>query len=186
MLPKLSPCRICSKVPVRTVVTTTRAPPSAAYTDPSRIQDPSCSNTPQDLTRNEKDVLDSALRVDQAGELAANYIYMGQLAVLGRDKATGPLIQVRSLLEHQLSVNSRYSPGNVGSREETFDSHEQIAVAASFPADRPLGSRQGRRVRTRSSHRDDEQGSCHGMHRGGRDGDRRTLRRVSGSTLHAY
>jgi len=33
------------------------------------------------------------LRVDQAGEVAANYIYKGQLAVLQRDRATAALIQ---------------------------------------------------------------------------------------------
>ncbi|QRW27644.1 ubiquinone biosynthesis monooxygenase COQ7 [Rhizoctonia solani] len=30
--------------------------------------------------------LEAALRVDQAGEVAANYIYMGQMAVLGSDR----------------------------------------------------------------------------------------------------
>lgn len=43
-------------------------------------------------------MLDSALRVDQAGEVAANYIYKGQHFILGRDKATGPMIQVQYLL----------------------------------------------------------------------------------------
>jgi ubiquinone biosynthesis monooxygenase Coq7 len=32
--------------------------------------------------------------VDQAGEIAANWIYRGQFAVLGRDPRVGPLIQV--------------------------------------------------------------------------------------------
>ncbi|KAJ3077475.1 ubiquinone biosynthesis monooxygenase Coq7 [Quaeritorhiza haematococci] len=33
------------------------------------------------------------LRVNHAGEIGADYIYRGQLAVLGRDKKVGPLIQ---------------------------------------------------------------------------------------------
>jgi len=50
-------------------------------------------DTPNDLTPSERVVLDSALRVDQAGEIAANYIYKGQMAVLGRDPHLGSLIQ---------------------------------------------------------------------------------------------
>jgi len=38
-------------------------------------------------------MLESALRVDQAGEIAANYIYKGQIAVLGRDRQVGSLIR---------------------------------------------------------------------------------------------
>lgn len=37
--------------------------------------------------------MNAALRVDQAGEVAANYIYQGQLAVLRRDRRTAALIQ---------------------------------------------------------------------------------------------
>ncbi|KAJ7752125.1 COQ7-domain-containing protein [Mycena metata] len=65
---------------------------SAVYSDPSRANDPSVCTTPSipDVQRQQ---LDSALRVDQAGEIAANYIYMGQMFVLGRDRTMGPLIQ---------------------------------------------------------------------------------------------
>lgn len=71
--------------------------PSKAYTDaPSSLAN-GTSGSPKDLTVQQKRVLDAALRVDQAGEVAANYIYMGQLAVLGRDRVCGPLIQVSSL-----------------------------------------------------------------------------------------
>lgn len=38
-------------------------------------------------------MLDAVLRVDHAGELAANWIYRGQMAVLGGDRQVGPLIQ---------------------------------------------------------------------------------------------
>ncbi|KAF8892696.1 ubiquinone biosynthesis protein Coq7 [Infundibulicybe gibba] len=41
----------------------------------------------------QREVLDTALRVDQAGEVAANWIYQGQLFVLGHDRTAGPLIQ---------------------------------------------------------------------------------------------
>jgi ubiquinone biosynthesis monooxygenase Coq7 len=39
--------------------------------------------------------LESMLRVDHAGELGADAIYCGQMAVLGRDPRLGPLIQVQ-------------------------------------------------------------------------------------------
>jgi ubiquinone biosynthesis monooxygenase Coq7 len=34
------------------------------------------------------------IRVNQAGEIGANWIYRGQLAVLGKDKEVGTLIEV--------------------------------------------------------------------------------------------
>ncbi|KZT03403.1 COQ7 protein [Laetiporus sulphureus 93-53] len=67
--------------------------PSAVYLDISKEQDPSVRTTPEQLRKGQRRALESALRVDQAGELAANYIYMGQKAVLGRDPVTGSLIQ---------------------------------------------------------------------------------------------
>jgi len=39
-------------------------------------------------------MLEEMIRVDQAGELGANWIYRGQYAVLGSDKKVGPLLQV--------------------------------------------------------------------------------------------
>jgi demethoxyubiquinone hydroxylase (CLK1/Coq7/Cat5 family) len=38
-----------------------------------------------DLSPYERTVLDNTLRVDHAGEVAANYIYRGQMSVLGND-----------------------------------------------------------------------------------------------------
>ncbi|KAI0781296.1 COQ7 protein [Trametes elegans] len=66
---------------------------SAAYVDPARSQEPSVRTTPENISSELRQELESALRVDQAGELAANWIYKGQHDVLGRDPATGPLIQ---------------------------------------------------------------------------------------------
>jgi ubiquinone biosynthesis monooxygenase Coq7 len=34
------------------------------------------------------------IRIDQAGEIGANYIYKGQMAILGNDKKVGSIIQV--------------------------------------------------------------------------------------------
>lgn len=67
---------------------------SAIYTDPRRSSEPAVLTTPDNITPNQRAALDSALRVDQAGEVAANWIYKGQLSVLGRDPQAGPLIQV--------------------------------------------------------------------------------------------
>ncbi|KAI0033266.1 COQ7 protein [Vararia minispora EC-137] len=66
---------------------------SAAYTHPISPSDPAVSSTPDGLTVEQRRALDAALRIDQAGEVAANYIYKGQFAVLGRERATGALIQ---------------------------------------------------------------------------------------------
>jgi len=74
---------------------TSRPQPSAAYFDPSKATDPSIARTPENLTEAQREQLQSALRVDQAGEVAANYIYKGQLAVFQKDPKYGPLIQVR-------------------------------------------------------------------------------------------
>ncbi|KAI9094870.1 ubiquinone biosynthesis protein COQ7-domain-containing protein [Phlyctochytrium arcticum] len=49
--------------------------------------------TKRPLTAAEKDLIDAMLRVDHAGELGANWIYKGQLAVLGNDAKVGPVIQ---------------------------------------------------------------------------------------------
>jgi 3-demethoxyubiquinol 3-hydroxylase len=67
--------------------------PSSAYFDPARSSDLSVSSTPDDLSSSQRRFLEAALRVDQAGEVAANYIYEGQLAILRRDPATAALIQ---------------------------------------------------------------------------------------------
>jgi 3-demethoxyubiquinol 3-hydroxylase len=64
------------------------------YFDPSNASEPSVSQTPQNLTKAQREELQRALRVDQAGEVAANYIYKGQLAVFQKDPKYGPLIQV--------------------------------------------------------------------------------------------
>jgi 3-demethoxyubiquinol 3-hydroxylase len=73
---------------------TTASTASSAYTDPSSPQRPAVATTPADITQEQRDFLDAALRVDQAGEVAANWIYRGQMAVLGRDPISGPIIQV--------------------------------------------------------------------------------------------
>lgn len=92
---------LASRCSRRTVSQVTRAfgsasrpLPSKVYTDSSIPQDASTTTSPKDISEREKHILDAALRVDQAGEVAANYIYMGQLAVLGKDRVCGPLIQV--------------------------------------------------------------------------------------------
>ncbi|CAG8588455.1 13642_t:CDS:2, partial [Acaulospora morrowiae] len=45
------------------------------------------------LTEAQKKLIKSMIRVDQAGEIGANWIYKGQMAILGDDKRVGPVIQ---------------------------------------------------------------------------------------------
>lgn len=51
---------------------------------------------PLRLSREQRAALEEMIRVDQAGELGANWIYRGQYAVLGSDKKVGPLLEVGS------------------------------------------------------------------------------------------
>jgi len=67
--------------------------PSSAYLNRVSGPDVSTSSTPDDLSPSQRRLLEAALRVDQAGEVAANYIYEGQLAILRRDAAASALIQ---------------------------------------------------------------------------------------------
>ncbi|GAA5870945.1 hypothetical protein JCM16303_001640 [Sporobolomyces ruberrimus] len=63
--------------------------------EPTTTLDPrATSETPQ-LDKRQRDILEKIIRVDQAGELGANYIYRGQRAVLGlgTDKKTTDLVQ---------------------------------------------------------------------------------------------
>jgi ubiquinone biosynthesis monooxygenase Coq7 len=84
-----------------------KAQSSAIYLDPLRRNDLSVSTSPEALTAEQQRTLDSAIRVDQAGEVAANWIYKGQLHVLRRDQIAGPLIQVGSLFYFQTKVAQR-------------------------------------------------------------------------------
>ena len=54
--------------------------------------------------RKRRALIDRIIRVDRAGELAANWIYSGQHAVLGSDVKMGPLIQV--CLSNRLHLNN--------------------------------------------------------------------------------
>lgn len=62
------------------------------YLDSTRSNE--FKTSPLDLTHAQREALDSALRVDQAGEIAANWIYKGQMVVLGHDPSLRSLIQV--------------------------------------------------------------------------------------------
>jgi ubiquinone biosynthesis monooxygenase Coq7 len=64
------------------------------YTNPANSTDTAVTASPGNLSRAQRQMLDSALRVDQAGEVAANWIYKGQMFVLHHDPVAGPLIEV--------------------------------------------------------------------------------------------
>ena len=62
------------------------------YTDPTRASESTVTSTPE-INASQRKILDSALRIDQAGEIAANAIYKGQMTVLSGDPQVGHLIQ---------------------------------------------------------------------------------------------
>lgn len=174
---RAAPLRSASRSLTRAHTTTasTRPLASTAYLDPARSQEPSISTTPQYIPSDLRRELESALRVDQAGELAANWIYKGQHDVLGRDPATGNLIQVSRRLNCLSRIVPIYFPGNVGPREETPCRYEQAPAAASRPSNDPLGTRSNRRLWTWSYHSFDGKGGRHGVYGSCRDRHWRAL-----------
>ncbi|KAJ2930063.1 hypothetical protein H1R20_g7035, partial [Candolleomyces eurysporus] len=85
--------QLCRKSIISSKRAISRGLASSAYTDSAREQGPAVTSTPNDITPHQRKLLEAALRVDQAGEIAANWIYHGQHAVLSGDKRTGELIQ---------------------------------------------------------------------------------------------
>ncbi len=71
------------------------------------------------------------IRVDRAGELAANWIYSGQSAVLGTDPQVGKLIRVSAIQYNTeaFADAERTYTANVGAGEET-PSHDGQTPAA--------------------------------------------------------
>ncbi|KAI8595049.1 hypothetical protein EDD21DRAFT_56957 [Dissophora ornata] len=71
-------------------------PPSPNTNNSGEDNDTTASDVPPlRLSQEQRALLEEMIRVDQAGELGANWIYRGQYAVLGSDKKVGPLLQVR-------------------------------------------------------------------------------------------
>lgn len=89
----LSAARLAPRNAIRLLTRLNSSLASDMYIDPQNATSPATTTTPHNLTPQQRASLDSAIRVDQAGEVAANYIYMGQMYVLGRDRRTGLLIQ---------------------------------------------------------------------------------------------
>ncbi|KAK0210528.1 COQ7 protein [Desarmillaria ectypa] len=77
----------------RRTFVTHRILPSAAYTDDYDPHNQAITTTPTTISEEQRHALDSALRVDQAGEIAAVSIYQGQIAVLGRNGKLKPMLQ---------------------------------------------------------------------------------------------
>lgn len=91
MLPSSSSHCLRRQVLQRCYATASRLP-SHAYTHGDPVN-PAVSSTPN-VSEEQRRALDSALRVDQAGEIAATWIYKGQISVLGGDKKLDHLLQV--------------------------------------------------------------------------------------------
>jgi ubiquinone biosynthesis monooxygenase Coq7 len=65
----------------------------ACYTTTNSNEPESPKLNSRKLTDEELELIKPMIRVDQAGEIGANYIYMGQMAVLGKDKNLRPILQ---------------------------------------------------------------------------------------------
>lgn len=162
----------------RSLSTTAGSLPSSRYTDPQKTKHPAVSTTPRNLTPEQRATLQTVIRVDQAGEVAANWIYMGQHAVLGREPKMGALLQESDYCVCAACCAHR-NTGNVGPGEETSVCDEQITGAAPGTANAAHECSSGSWVWFRCRHSTHGPRGCDGLHRGCRDGDRRTLQRVS-------
>ena len=124
----------CLRGRVRHVSTTLKSPlstrASETYTHPSNTLDAAVSTTPHDITPEQRRALDAALRVDQAGELAANWIYRGQMVVLGKHPKLGPLIQVGRHASFCNKYHRCELIGHVGPRKASSGRDGQAASAA--------------------------------------------------------
>ena len=115
----------------------------------------------------QRGTLENALRVDQAGEVAANWIYKGQMAVLGHDLVAGPLIQESDYLFSPSFLSEIiFLLGYVGAREKASCCHEQIIDAASSKTDHPERCCENWGLRPWRSDGFDGKRSRHGLYRG--------------------
>ncbi|KAG0000045.1 ubiquinone biosynthesis monooxygenase Coq7 [Entomortierella chlamydospora] len=101
----LRPARLLLTQPATRTLTTSTVTRQATTSSSSSGNDNTDSSTsssssssdssvpPLRLSKEQRDMLAEMIRVDQAGELGANWIYRGQYAVLGSDKKVGPLLQ---------------------------------------------------------------------------------------------
>lgn len=95
----------------RRLYSTARTFPSVAYTKGDATL-PAVSGTPE-LSSHQREILDGSLRVDQAGEIAAVWIYKGQQAVLGgKSKRTDEQLEVRVQCEMSWTPRIDHSLGN--------------------------------------------------------------------------
>jgi hypothetical protein len=80
-----------------TLASSAYLPSAPSAPPPTQQLDPRATSETPELTPRQRKVLEEIVRVDQAGELGANYIYYGQHAVLslGRDTKVTELVQVR-------------------------------------------------------------------------------------------
>lgn len=153
-----------------------RDPGASASSADGELDPRATTETPQ-LDRRQRDILEKIIRVDQAGELGANYIYRGQRAVLGlgTDRKTTDLVQVRPVSPSARSATApkltprtlSQSLGDVGRREEAHRCVRQVDYAARSSTNGSLPSVEGDGVRTRRRHRCPRQTSCYGVHGSG-------------------
>ncbi|KAF9433101.1 ubiquinone biosynthesis monooxygenase Coq7 [Entomortierella beljakovae] len=93
----LRPAKLLEIRPISRTLTTSTISHQTAPTQNNDSSNPSPISSdpvpPLRLSKAQREMLEEMIRVDQAGELGANWIYRGQYAVLGSDKKVGPLLQ---------------------------------------------------------------------------------------------
>ncbi|KAG2181666.1 hypothetical protein INT44_008481 [Umbelopsis vinacea] len=96
-MPRISTSSVSTRTLLKLAVAPTKLRiQQAHYTtgnknDSNEAEAPNLSS--RKLTQEELEFIKPMIRVDQAGEIGANFIYMGQIAVLGKDKNLRPILQ---------------------------------------------------------------------------------------------
>jgi len=95
MLPRNLHCTLApsARIFTRSLSTAKKPLASDVYTSFTPNTSAAVTSTPT-ISAAQRESLDSSLRINQAGEIAANAIYQGQHLVFRRDKELGPLIKV--------------------------------------------------------------------------------------------
>jgi 3-demethoxyubiquinol 3-hydroxylase len=94
-LPRISSSSVSARIFLKLAVTPSALRiQQAHYTTSNNNNEAETPNlSSRKLTQEELEFIKPMIRVDQAGEIGANFIYMGQIAVLGKDKNLRPILQ---------------------------------------------------------------------------------------------
>ncbi|ORX34399.1 ubiquinone biosynthesis protein COQ7-domain-containing protein [Kockovaella imperatae] len=106
--PTLQQCRtLASDAYFKRPPQTSTTPGPASSTSSSTVPDEATNDTPSNLTPAQKELIDRIIRVDQAGEVGANWIYRGQklaMQLKGDNKSAAQIEAMWETERHHLAT----------------------------------------------------------------------------------